>query len=166
MSVRDLIPWGRSNRAPAPYRDDDRSPFLSLHREMNRVFDDFFRDFDMRLPTMGGAGFNGAWPQIDIAETDKDVTVTAELPGMEEKDVELLLEDGMLTLRGEKRSETEDKSRQFSERYYGRFERHVPLAAEVQADKAEARFRNGVLTVTLPKNPEAQPKARRIAINH
>lgn len=166
MSVRDLIPWGRSNRAPAAYRDDDRSPFLSLHREMNRVFDDFFRDFDMRLPTMGGAGFNGAWPQIDIAETDKDVTVTAELPGMEEKDVELLLEDGMLTLRGEKRSETEDKSRQFSERYYGRFERHVPLAAEVQADKAEARFRNGVLTVTLPKNPEAQPKARRIAINH
>lgn len=166
MSVRDLIPWGRSNRAPAPYRDDERSPFLSLHREMNRVFDDFFRDIDMRLPTMGGAGFNGAWPQIDVAETDKDVTVTAELPGMEEKDVELLLEGGMLTLRGEKRSETEDKGRQFSERYYGRFERHVPLAAEVQADKAEARFKNGVLTVALPKNPEAQPKARRIAINH
>jgi HSP20 family protein len=166
MSVRDLIPWGRSNRAPAPYRDDDRSPFLSLHREMNRVFDDFFRDFDMRLPTMGGAGFNGAWPQMDIAETEKEVTVTAELPGMEEKDVELLVEDGMLTLRGEKRSETEDKSRQFCERYYGRFERHVPLGAEVQADKAEARFKNGVLTVNLPKNPEAQPKARRIAINN
>jgi HSP20 family protein len=166
MSVRDLIPWGRSNnRAPVPYRDDDRSPFLSLHREMNRVFDDFFRDFDMRLPMMGGAGANG-WPQLDIAETDKEVTVTADLPGMEEKDVELLLEDGMLTLKGEKRSETEDKDRQFSERYYGRFERHIPLGAEVQADKAEARFKNGVLTVTLPKNPEAQPKARRIAINH
>jgi HSP20 family protein len=72
----------------------------------------------------------------------------------------------MLTLKGEKRSETEDKDRQFSERYYGRFERHIPLGAEIQADKAEARFTNGVLTVTLPKNPEAQPKARRIAINH
>ena len=167
MSVRDLIPWGRSNnRTPAPYRDDDRSPFLSLHREMNRVFDDFFRDFDMRLPMMGGVGFNGGWPQVDLAETDKELTVTAELPGMEEKDVELLLQDGMLTLKGEKRSETEDKDRQFSERYYGRFERHIPLGAEVQADKAEARFKNGVLTVTLPKNPEAQPKAKRIAINH
>ena len=167
MSVRDLIPWGRSNnRAPASYRDDDRSPFLSLHREMNRVFDDFFRDFDMRLPMMRGAGLNGGWPHIDLSETDKEVTVTAELPGMEEKDVELLIEDGMLTLKGEKRSETEDKDRQVSERYYGRFARHVPLGAEIQADRAEARFKNGVLTVTLPKNPEAQPKARRIAINH
>lgn len=167
MSVRDLIPWGRSNnRTPAPYRDDDRSPFLSLHREMNRVFDDFFRDFDMRVPMFGGAGHNGGWPQVDLAETDKQVTVTAELPGLEEKDVELLLQDGMLTLKGEKRAESEDKDRQFSERYYGRFERHIPLGTEVQADKAEARFKNGVLTVTLPKNPEAQPKYRRIAINH
>ncbi len=168
MSVRDLIPWGRNNeRAPVPPRDDDRSPFLSLHREMNRVFDDFFRDFDMRLPVVGGAaGFNGGWPHLDLAETDKEVTVTAELPGLEEKDVELLLQDGILTLKGEKRSETENKDRQFSERYYGRFERHIPLGTEVQADKAQARFKNGVLTVTLPKNPEAQPKAKRIAINH
>lgn len=166
MSVRDLIPWGRSNnRGPAPYRDEDRSPFLSLHREMNRMFDDFFRDFDMRLPMMG-AGFNGGWPHVDLAETDKEVTITAELPGIEEKDVELVLQDGVLTLRGEKRSETEDKDRQFSERYYGSFERRLPLDAEVQADKAEARFKDGVLTVTLPKNPEAQPKAKRIAINH
>lgn len=166
MSVRDLIPWGRSNnRAPAPYRDD-RNPFLSLHSKMNRVFDDFFRDFDMRLPMMGGVGFSGGWPQVDLAESDKEVTVTAELPGMEEKDVELVLQDGMLTLKGEKRSETEDKDRQFSERYYGRFERHMPLAAEVQTDKAQARFKNGVLKVTLPKNPEAQPKATRISITH
>jgi HSP20 family protein len=85
---------------------------------------------------------------------------------MEERDVELLLQDGMLTLKGEKRSEAEDKDRQLSERYYGRFERHIPLATEVQADKAEARFKNGVLTVTLPKNPDARPKAKRIAINH
>src|SRR4030095_1022468 len=128
---------------PAPSRDEDRSPFLSLHREMNRLFDDFFRDFDLRLPMAGGAGLNGVWPHLDMAETDKEVTVTAELPGMEEKDVELLLEDGMLTLRGEKRAESEDKSRQFSECYYGRFERHIPLGIEIQPDKAEARFKNG-----------------------
>ena len=103
---------------------------------------------------------------MDLAETDKEVTVTADLPGMEEKDVELVLQDGLLTLRGEKRSETEDQDRQFSERYYGRFERRIPLDVEVQADKAEARFKNGVLTVTLPKNPEAQSKAKRISINH
>jgi HSP20 family protein len=145
MSVRDLIPWGRSNRAPAPYREDDRSPFLSLHREMNRVFDDFFRDSDMHLPMMGGAGLNGGWPHIDLSETEQHITVTADLPGIEEKDVEVLLQDGMLTLRGEKRSE--DKKRQFSERYYGRFERHIPLDAEVKADKAEARFKDGVLTM-------------------
>lgn len=166
MSVRDLIPWGRSNnRAPAAYREDDRNPFLSLHREMNRMFDDFFRDFDMRLP-MTGRAFNGGWPDIDVSESDKEVTVTAELPGLEEKDIELLLDDGALTLKGEKRAESEDKERQLSERYYGRFERRIPLDAEVQADKAEARFKNGVLTVTLPKNPDAQPKARRIAIGH
>jgi HSP20 family protein len=168
MNTRNLIPWGRSNnRIPTPYREDDRNPFLSLHREMNRIFDDFWRDFDMRLPMQSGFdGSNGNWPHIELSETDKQVTVTAELPGLEERDVELLLEDGMLTLRGEKRSETEDKDRQFSECFWGRFERRVPLDAEVQADKAQARFKNGVLTVTLPKNPEAQPKAKRIAINH
>jgi HSP20 family protein len=165
--VRDLIPWGRSNnQAPAAYRDDDRSPFLSLHREMNRVFDDFFRDFDMRVPMLAGGGFNNRWPRLDVAETDKEITVTAELPGLEEKDVELLLEDGVLTLRGEKRAETEDKDRQLSERYYGRFERRISLDSEVQADKVTARFKNGVLNVTLPKDPNAQPTARRIEIAH
>jgi HSP20 family protein len=165
--VRDLIPWGRSNnQAPATYRDDDRSPFLSLHWEMNRVFDDFFRDFDMRMPMLAGGGFNNRWPRLDVAETDKEITVTAEMPGLEEKDVELLLEDGVLTLRGEKRAETEDKDRQLSERYYGRFERRISLDSEVQADKVTARFKDGVLNVSLPKDPSAQPKARRIEIAH
>jgi HSP20 family protein len=166
MSVRDLIPWGRSNRPPALYREEDRSPFLSLHREMNRVFDDSFRDFDMHLPMIGGAGSNGGWPHIDLSETEQHITVTADLPGIEERDVEVLLQDGMLTLRGEKRSENEDNHRQFSERYYGRFVRRIPLDAEVQTDKSEARFKDGVLTVSLPKNPEAQPKAKRIVISH
>jgi HSP20 family protein len=101
---------------------------------------------------------------VEISDGEKELTVTAEMPGLEEKDVEVLLEDGVLTLRGEKRSETEDKDRQFSERYYGRFERRIPLGCEVQDDKVEARFRNGVLTVSLPKSERAQTQVKRIAI--
>jgi HSP20 family protein len=163
MGVRDLIPWGRTVRAPTLYRDDDRNPFLSLHREVNRLFDEAFRSFDPRLPALGSSLGSG-WPTVEVAETNNEIRVTAEVPGLEEKDVELLLDDGVLTLRGEKRSETEDKEKQFSERYYGRFERRIPLGAEIEEEKVEARFRNGVLSVTLPKTAKAQAQARRIAI--
>lgn len=163
MSVRDLIPWGRSNQTPTLYRDDDRNPFLSLHREMNRLFDDVFRSFDSRLPAAFST-FNGGWPSVEISETDKEIKVTAEVPGLEEKDVEALLDDGVLTLRGEKRSEIEDREKQFSERYYGRFERRIPLGYEIDEEKVDARFKNGVLTVTLPKSAKAQSQVKRIAI--
>jgi HSP20 family protein len=83
---------------------------------------------------------------------------------MEEKDIELLVDEDVLTVRGEKKAEAEDKERRFSERYYGRFERVVPLPFVVEEDKAEASFQNGLLTVTLPKSAKAQEKAKRIAI--
>jgi HSP20 family protein len=102
---------------------------------------------------------------LELAETDKAVTVSAEIPGLDEKDVEVTLADGVLTIRGEKKSEIEDKQRQFSERSYGRFERRIAIGREVDEDKVEASFRNGVLTVTLPKTERAQSRARRIAIN-
>ncbi len=169
MSVRDLIPWGRNNgsQAPAVLRDGERDPFLSLHREVNRLFDDVFRGFGSGLPALAGAsGFGGGWPSVEISDGEKEITVTAEVPGLEEKDIEVLLDDGVLTLRGEKRSETQDKDRQFSERFYGRFERRIPLGYEITDDKVEARFRNGVLTVTLPKSEKAQKQVKRIAIRN
>ena len=168
MSVRDLIPWGREeSRVPSLLRDSERDPFLSLHREVNRLFDDVFRGFDGGLPSVGRASsFGGNWPSVEISDNDKEIRVTAEVPGMEEKDIEILLDDGVLTLRGEKRSETEDKDRQFSERYYGRFERRIPLGYEIEEDKIDARFRNGVLSVTLPKTAKAQSQAKRIAIKN
>jgi HSP20 family protein len=167
MSVRDLIPWSRpESKSPALYRDAD--PFMALHREVNRLFDDVFRGFEglgpgrfPASPTMRAA----AWPDVEVSETDKEIRVTAELPGLEEKDVEVLLDDGVLTLRGEKRSESEDKDRRFSERFYGAFERRIALDAEVEEDKVEARFRNGVLTVAMPKNARARSIAKRIAIS-
>lgn len=166
MSVRDLIPWGRpGNQAPTVFRDEDRSPFLSLHREVNRLFDDVFRSFDSRLPAFGSlSSFGPSWPSVEIAESDKEIKVTAEIPGLEEKDIEVLLNEGVLTLKGEKRSETDDKDRQFSERFYGRFERRIPLGADVEEDKVDARFKNGVLSIVLPKTAKAQSQTRRIAI--
>ncbi|MGK9233734.1 Hsp20/alpha crystallin family protein [Inquilinus limosus] len=157
--MRDLIPWARS-RSAMPYRDED-SPLLSLHREMNRLFDEAFRGFGSTSLFGRGTG----WPSLELAETDKAVTVSAEIPGLDEKDVEVTLADGILTIRGEKKSEVEDKQRHFSERSYGRFERQIAIGHEVDEDKVEASFRNGVLTVTLPKTERAQSKARRIAIN-
>lgn len=162
MNVRDLIPWGRDNSpAPTAYRNDQASPFLALHREMNRLFDEAFRDFGApslfgRMPT---------WPSVEITDAEKEVRVSAELPGLDEKDVEVLVEGDVLTLRGEKKAEVDDKARQFSERYYGRFERRIPLGFEVEEDKVAAEFKNGVLTVTLPKPETVQTKAKRIAIN-
>lgn len=166
MNMRDLIPWGRTmNQAPTLYRDPEQNPFFTLHREMNRLFDEAFRGFDMLGTTGRMAGWTSSWPSVEISETSGDVRIVAEVPGLEEKDIEVLLDGDVLTLRGEKRSQTEDKERQFSERFYGRFERRIPLGYEVEEDKVSAAFKNGLLTVTLPKSAKAQAKAKRIAIN-
>jgi HSP20 family protein len=172
MAVRDLIPWGRNRSSvPSTYQSEEVSPFLTLHREMNRLFDDVFNRFEGGVPSLIGRGWpsgswlSGSWPSLEVNASDKAVRVSAELPGMDDKDVEILVDDGVLTIRGERKSETEDKDRHFSERYYGRFERSIALPYEVEEDKAEASFRNGVLTVTLPKSAKAQDKAKRIAIN-
>ncbi len=164
MSVRDLIPWNRSSRVPVR-RGEERAPFLPLHREMNRLFDDVFRGFDV-APFGFDRVFDRAWswPNIEVSETDEEVKVIAELPGLEEKDVEVTLSDGVLAIKGEKKTETEDKDRLFSERYYGRFERRIPVE-DIEEDKVNASFRNGVLTVTLPRLPQAQRQAKRIPVN-
>jgi HSP20 family protein len=146
---------------------DEASPFLTLHREMNRLFDDVFNRFDTGLPSAFGRmpGWSGgSWPSLEVTASDHEVRVSAELPGMEEKDIELLVDEDVLTIRGEKKAETEDKERRFSERFYGRFERVVPLPFAVEDEKVEASFENGVLTVTLPKSAKAKEKAKRIAI--
>jgi HSP20 family protein len=163
MNMRDLIPWGRSQQTtPSRYRDEG-DPFMTLHREMNRLFDDVFRGFDMA--PFGGVSRMASWPHVEVVDNDKDVRISAELPGLEDKDVEVLIGDGVLTISGEKKSAIEDKERAFSERTYGRFERRIPLAWEVEEDKIEASFKNGVLTVTLPKSAESRSEVKRIAVN-
>jgi len=169
MAIRDLIPWSRQeNRLPVPVRpererDGDSHPLLSLHREVNRLFDDVLRGFG--APAFAGFDRATGWPHVELAETDKELRITAELPGLDENDVELTVEDGVLTLRGEKRSEVEDKDRGYSERSYGRFERRIGLPKGIDRDKANATFRNGVLTVTLPRTEIANENVRRIPVN-
>lgn len=163
MAITDLIPWSRG-RDLTTRRSENYNPVLTLHREMNRLFDDVFRGFD--VAPFGGSFFEQSmnWPSIEVNEGDKDVKVTAELPGLEEKDVQVELANGVLSIKGEKKTETEDKDRKFSERYYGRFERRIPVE-DVDQDKISAAFKNGVLTVTMPKLPQAESKVKRIAIN-
>jgi len=108
--------------------------------------------------------WKGGWPNLEVSETDKEMKITAELPGLEEKDVNVELVNGVLCIKGEKKTETEDKDRLFSERYYGRFERRIPIS-DVEEDKISAAFKNGVLTLTLPKSAQAHEKVKRIAIN-
>ena len=167
MAVRDLIPWGRSRSSvPSMAPSDEVSPFVALHREMNRLFDDVFNRFDAGVPSLlGRTGLGASWPSLEVNASDNEVRVSAELPGMDEKEVEVLVDSDVLTIRGEKKSESEDQGRRFSERYYGRFERSIALPYEVDEEKAEASFKNGVLTVTIPKSATAKDTAKRITIN-
>jgi HSP20 family protein len=133
---------------------------------MDRMFDEVFRGFDL---APFGRSFDrqgwhtGGWPHLEVNETDSELKVSVELPGLDEKDVEVELTNGVLVIKGEKKMESEDKDRWFSERYYGRFERRIAID-DVEADKVSALFKNGVLTVTLPKTASAR-NVKRIAMN-
>jgi len=163
MGIRDLVP--RTKGQQLSTRQEPFDPFYTLHREMNRLFDDVFRGFGP-LRRVGSPLMEGqlGWPRIELSETDKTVTVSAELPGLSEKDVQVEIANGILSIRGEKKAERSDESKFVSERYYGSFERQIPLEG-VEEDKAQADFKNGVLTVTLPKSEQSTRNVKRIAIN-
>ena len=165
MALSDLIPWHRERGAPTGRRDED--PLWSLQREMNRVFEDFSRGFDLAPWPGEGAERWSFQPTLDLRETDDEIEVTADLPGLEEKDIELSLAADRLTLRGERREEREHKENDVPhriERAYGSFQRTVALPCEVDPDRAEAVFKKGVLTVTLPKVEEERRSVRRIEV--
>ena len=160
MAVRDLIPRIRS-RVPA-LRSESMNPLAAFHEEMNRLFDDFWREFDgVGTSLMPSSGF----PRVEVIETEREVRVEAELPGMEEKDIEVTLHNGVLTIRGERQRASEDKHRRVSERYYGQFDRRIALPAEVDDEKVTASFQKGLLTVTLPKTAREVEDVKRIRIN-
>jgi len=150
----NIVPTRRSDRGAELAR-----PAEEFRRQMDRLFEAFFSGWPL-----AGRGEGAFAPRLDVAETEKEVVVTAELPGLTEKDVEVTVADGRLIISGEKRSEREEKdgSYQLLERSYGTFSRVVELPGAVQEDKAAATFKNGVLSVRVPKSGES--KARKIAI--
>jgi HSP20 family protein len=159
VQIKDLIPWARKGDAPDQKQADD-NPIVSLQRDMNRVFEGFWNRFgQMDWPW-------GRDARADVVETDGAVEVSIELPGMDMGDIDVTVANDVLTVKGEKRLErTEDKKGYYlSERSYGAVYRSIPLPPGVEGEKAEATFRNGVLTVRLPQTPEAKAKAKRIEV--
>jgi HSP20 family protein len=141
-------------------------PFLSLHREMNRLFDDAFRGAPATAGQGSGAG-NFVNALMNVSETDNEIRITAELPGVTEEDIDVSLDDDVLTIRGEKKFERteggEKESFHFVERSYGTFQRAIRLPFPINPDQVKASFENGVLTVTLPKTAQAE-RTRRIQV--
>ena len=155
-----IIPWRKSDQRWPAEREGD--PFSYLRQQVNRVFDDFWG-----APSLArGESWSGFAPQVDVTETDKDVKVCAEIPGVEAKDIDVSVEDGTLRIRGEKKYEREEneKGQYRMERSYGSFERAIPLPVEVDEAKAKAEFKNGVLRLTLPKRPGAQSRRKKIPV--
>jgi len=165
MPFKAFLPslW-RKTDIPSKYEEEH--PFSAFQKEMNRLFDDFSRDFSI-APFHSFGERQVFSPSIDVKEDEKEVRVKAELPGMDEKDIELLLTENTLTLQGEKKEEKEDKGEGYHhmERTYGSFRRVIPVPAGIDAKKVTAVFKNGVLTVFLPKTAEAKAKGKKIPVN-
>nr|WP_313418623.1 Hsp20/alpha crystallin family protein [Brevundimonas diminuta] len=160
MQIKDLIPWARKDGAPDAKSSED-NPIATLQREMNHVFENFWNRVGQ---------FEWSWgsgeAKSDMVETDKAIEVSIELPGMEMKDIEVTVNDDMLTVKGEKKIERQEEKKGYylSERSYGAIYRTIPLPPGVDGEKAQASFKNGVLTIKLPQAPEAQAKVRKIAV--
>jgi HSP20 family protein len=150
-----------------PARRGDYEPFREFQREVNRLFDDFFSDFPL-APRWGEreVAAGGFTPRVDVSETDTDVKVSAELPGMEERDISVEMDDAAVTIRGERKGDQEERGENWyrREQSYGTFQRIVPLPADVDGAKARAKFSKGVLTITVPKREEEQAKRKAIKI--
>jgi HSP20 family protein len=146
-------------------------PFQNLRQEIDRLFEDFGAGF-WRFPTRRSlfetepfwrrTALSATAPAVDVVEKETAYEITAELPGMDEKNIDVTVADDMLTIQGEKREEKEEKKKDYylSERRFGSFERSFRLPEGVESDKVEASFKKGVLTVILPKTPEAQKKSK------
>jgi len=169
VKAEDKKPEEKTTRSLAAW------PFTNLRREIDRLFDDFewgsWRSpwrrplFDVE-PLLRGEVTWGKVPAVDVTDSVTAYEVTAELPGLDEKNIEVKFSEGTLTIKGEKKEEREEKKKDYhlSERRYGSFQRSFSVPDGIDAEKIEATFKNGLLTVTLPKTAEAQKKEKKIEV--
>jgi HSP20 family protein len=168
MPITDLIPWKRKEsdredgEGALQVRED---PFVTFQQQMNRMFDDIFQGSGREPVGVFGEAWDAFSPCADVVETEKEIRVSVELPGLEEKEINVILSQRVLTVSGEKRQEKEEKGHSYvrAERSYGSFRRVIPLSCDVDASKIDAVFQKGVLTITLPKLVKVQAR-KRIAI--
>lgn len=179
MDIKKLAPWNwfkdeeasETKHLPVSRAGQNYyTPLTQLHQEIDRMFDSVFRNFG--LPSLG---VNTALaqdallkPNVDIAASDKEYTITVEVPGVEEDKIKLELADNTLTIKGEKKQESEKKEKDFYrvERSYGSFQRVLSLPEDADQDGIDAQFKNGVLTITLPRKAISKPKGKVIDIKH
>ncbi len=162
--LRDLIPTVR--RTPA--RPLETDPIVSFRTSLERLFDDFTTNFEDLAPTPAGQSLRSFTPRLDLQEDDNKIVLTAELPGLRDSDVQVELNRDYLTIKGEKKSFQEDKSKEgiHCERAFGAFERTIRLTTEINRDKIDASVKDGVLTVNLPKTHEGKKDVKRIPVHH
>jgi HSP20 family protein len=164
MSIRDLMPFGKTS-VPV---SRGANPMVTFQDEMNQLFNDFFGE-NAWLPSGSRSLAEPSFavsPALDVTENDKEYKVTAELPGMDVKDVHISTADGYITIKGEKKEEKKEEKEGYfrQERSYGSFQRVVALPDTANFDKAEASFKNGVLVLSIPKKAGTQSKERKIEI--
>lgn len=157
-------PWRRRRLELFPV---ESAPLSGLQKQVNNLFDGFLTGFGLEPFSANSEKLGSFMPKLNVYEDAQGLTVTAELPGLEQKDVEVSLTNEALTLRGEKRVEHEDRKengRFYAERSYGSFERVIPLSFEADEDAVDASFKNGVLTIKVPKSARAQSTTKKVPI--
>lgn len=159
-----LIPW-RLGKRSVPVRREETWPAYSDRSELTNLFDEFFRGFPA-LPSLLETTPGAFSPRVDLTETENEIKISAELPGLAEKDIDLTLANDSLTIKGEKNEEKEDRTHGYyrAERHYGSFQRTIPFPCEIDSEKVDANFKNGVLMITLPKSAKVQNAVKKVEI--
>ena len=164
MTWREMVPWRSAGKVPMRY---EGGPISALQQELNKVFGSFFSGFPFEpVSQLWGKGFETFSPKVNIQETETELVVKAELPGLDEKDIHLAIGEDYLTIQGERKHEGERKEggSSYYESSYGSFQRTIPLDVEIATDKVDAALKKGVLTVRLPKSDRARRETKKITV--
>jgi len=158
MTLKDMVSGKKKGEMESTRRE---FPLYGIQRDINRIFDDFFKEFNI-----GFYEENRFAPKIDMTETEKEIVVRAEIPGVNEKEIDISLTQDMLTIKGEKKLEKEEKNENYYhlERSYGKFQRSVHLPVRVNENQVKAEYKNGILKIVLPKSGETKPNTKKIEV--